>query len=349
MKTRLPLAGLLALASLTPAFAETPPAVSTEGSKAELPKEQTPFDTLKEYLSVEGYVAASWAGTKPKGSSHTDTLFDSGANNLDSAKVALVGKYENLSGKVSMFYVPESSGSSGISNAKVLDAYLAYTYDKLTFTGGKFLSFMGYEAFEAVGMNQLTWGFASGIPAYRTGAKIEYTEDTYWVGFSMTDSFGSTGTLLQKGDNDWSNGLGYELAAGYTGIEKLTLFAGLGYNDEHGTTNKYMFDVWATYELTDKLTVGGEVSFLKNDSLSFIGTAQYAFTEDFFLLGRVSAQRVENSSNTWGSYWTIAPTYKLSENLLVRAEYSYSASGRVPGWSVGARGSFYGAQVLLTF
>lgn len=349
MKTRLPLAGLLALASLTPAFAETQPAASAETSKAELPKEQTPLDTLKEYISVEGYLAASWAGTKPKGSSHTDTLFDSGANNLDSAKVALVGKYENFSGKVSMLYVPESSDTSGISNAKVLDAYLAYTHDKITVTGGKFLSFMGYEAFEAVGMNQLTWGYASGVPAYRTGAKLEYAEDTYWVGFSVTDSFGSTGTILQKGDNDWSNGLGYELAASYTGIDKLTLFAGLGYNDEHGTTNKYMFDVWATYALTDKLTLGGEVSFLKNDSLSLIATAQYSFSDDFFLLGRVSAQRVENSSNTWGSYWTIAPTYKLSENLLVRAEYSYAASDRVPNSAVGARGSFYGAQVLLTF
>src|SRR5690606_34352733 len=112
------------------------------------------------------------------------------------------------------------------TEAGVLDAYATYSAGAVSVTGGKFLSYLGYEAFEPVNMAQLTYGFASGIPGYATGAKVDYAGENFSIGFSVQDSlFMQPGTFFQ-GDGDFSDGLGYTVAASYTGIDKLTVFVG---------------------------------------------------------------------------------------------------------------------------
>jgi opacity protein-like surface antigen len=299
---------------------------------------------INDYLAIEGYVAASATVSDPDSGSSDESFIDSAANNLDSALFAFTGSYESFSGKLSLLYVPDDVGGT----ARVLDAYISFNAGAATITAGNYLSYMGYEAFHAGSMAQLTYGYASGIPAYRTGAKVDFVaSETLSLGASITDSYNSQGALLNQGDEDWDNGLGYELVATYTGIDKLTVFLGLGVDDEDGATNEYALDFWVSYALTDKLTVAGEISYLDDANTSYIAFAQYAFTEKFSSVFRVSGTE-DDATNELATYLTIAPAYALTENLTIRGEVSYADTD---GASYGLvdKGFFYGVQGVFKF
>jgi hypothetical protein len=99
MKSRLSLAAGLCAALATSAKAEV---------------------AINDHLAVDGYVVLAGTITDPRGASTTDTLADSGASNLDAARVALLDNYGDLSGKVSLFYVP----SRADTQAGMLDAFV---------------------------------------------------------------------------------------------------------------------------------------------------------------------------------------------------------------------------------
>src|SRR5690606_31141423 len=140
----------------------------------------------------------------------------------------------------------------------------------------------------------------------------------------------------------------YELVFSYTGIEKLTLFFGIGYDDDDALppgAPEYVLDFWFTYELSDALTIGGEVSYQDDASTSYILTAQYAFTEKFSTLFRWSATNIDVPGSPWGTYLTVSPSYAFTENLIVRAEVSYADTNTIGGGPIPGQGFFYGAQV----
>jgi hypothetical protein len=302
---------------------------------------------INDYLSVEGYAVASLTTTDPDTGKGNDTSFDSGSNNLDSINIAILGSYKDFGGKVSLEYVPNSvTGES----AELLDIYATYTAGSVTVTGGKFLSYLGYEAYHPVAMTQLTYGSSIfAIPGYHTGAKVDFAvSDTLSLGASVTDSLfpGSTAVFGDKGDGDFSDGLGYEFIATYTGIEKLTVFVGLGLDDDDAAASDYVFDIWASYALTDKLTLGAEYDYLEDAGHGYLFTAQYAFTDKVSLLTRWSAAHAVSGDT--GTYLTLSPTYVLTENLSVRAEVSYADSAEASSY-IGDKGFFYGAQGVFKF
>ncbi len=303
---------------------------------------------INDYLSLEGYAVAAGTISDPDNGKKDYTLFDSGANFLDSINVALLGSYDNFSSKVSLEYVPNTSPGN---SAELLDVYLSYKAGPVTVTGGKFLSYLGYEAYHPVAMNQLTYGstiFA--IPGYHTGVKADYAvTSTLTLGASVTDSLfpGSSAVFGDKGDGDFSDGLGYEFVATYTGIEKLTVFVGLGVDDDDAATSDYVFDVWASYALTDKLTVAAEYDYAEDFDQAYLLSAQYAFTNKFSTLLRWSARDVKGGDI--GSYFTVSPTYALTSNLSVRGEVSYADSAEGGASSIGDKGLFYGIQGVFKF
>lgn len=296
---------------------------------------------INDYIGIEGYVVGSGTILDPDTGSNTDTLFDSGANNLDSALFAFVGTYGDFSGKASLLYVPgEDSG-----DARVLDLYASYKAGALTLTGGNFLSYLGYEAFHAASMAQLTWGYASGIPAYHSGVKADFAvSETFSLGASVTDSLFAGKALGAGGDGDFDDGLGYEFVATYTGIEKLTVFLGLGVDDDDAATSDYSADIWASYALTDKLTIAGEVSYLDDVSTSYILFAQYFFTEKAYSVFRWSFAN-DDVTDDYATYATVSPGYVLTENFTIRGEVSYSDDSILGK----TKGLFYGVQGVFKF
>lgn len=291
---------------------------------------------INENLALDGYVILAGTVTDPDGGPSTETLADSGGSNLDAARVALLANYGELSGKVSLFYVPGRAGTE----AGVLDAFATYSAGAVSVTAGKFLSYLGYEAFEPVNMAQLTYGFASGIPGFATGAKVDYAGENFSLGLSVQDSLDMDPESFFQGDGDFGDGLGYTIAASYTGIDKLTVFVGAACDDEDGiVTGEHVFNLWASYDVNDSITFAGEVSYEDDTSTSYLGLLKYTFSEKVSSIFRWSAQEVDLTGE-WATYLTVAPTYVINENFSVRAEISYLDQPNT---------TFYGAQGVFKF
>ena len=174
---------------------------------------------INDTFSVSGYAVAAGTMTDPDSGKNNYTLADSGASNLDSAKFAVTGAKDAISGKVSLFYVPQAPSSVG--TAGILDAYATYTAGDVSVTAGKYLSYLGYEAFDPINMAQLTYAttiFA--IPAYHTGAKVDYTGEGFSLGFSATDSL-FPGDGFFQGDGEVS-GNGVRCLAAYA-VSRLSV------------------------------------------------------------------------------------------------------------------------------
>lgn len=303
--------------------------------------------TTPDWLKVSGYGAVSYSHTNIKGAGNDDTFFHGGTP-LDAVKLGLEASKGPLSAYASLFYSPTSNtdtfGAGG--DAGILDAYATYKMNDFSITGGKYVSYLGYEAFDTVNMSQLTYANSSvgAIPAYHTGVKIDYTHDIWSAGFSISDSI--RGNTFWGGDGNWSNGLGYEAFVSYKGIDQLTLWAGAAYDTSGNTSDFSCYDFWASYDLTDKITVAGEVAYSEH-TLTGVGSdcqslavLKYAFTKNFSNELRFGLDQVSSGGND-NFKTTISPTYHFNEHLLVRAELSYTNSAD-DIW-------FSGVQALLKF
>jgi hypothetical protein len=301
---------------------------------------------INDTFSVSGYAVAAGTMTDPDSGKNNYTLADSGASNLDSAKFAVTGAKDALSGKVSLFYVPQAPSSVG--TAGILDAYATYTAGDVSVTAGKYLSYLGYEAFDPINMAQLTYAttiFA--IPAYHTGAKVDYVGEGFSLGFSATDSLFSGDGFFQ-GDGEVSDDVGYEAIATYTGIEKLTVFAGIGYEDTDGAPDDtFVFDLWASYALSDTVTIAGEYDYMDDAAQAALAFLQYKFCDKVSAVARVSVMDIDGGDT--GSYFTVAPTYTFTENWSLRGEISYADSAEGGFTSIGDKGFFYGVQGVFKF
>lgn len=302
---------------------------------------------INENLSVSGYAVAAGTYSDFDAGGTQGTALDSGGTNLDAVKVAVTGTYDALSGKVSLFYVPEST--SGNSEAGLLDAYATYAAGSVSVTGGKFLSYLGFEAWDPINMSTISYGNSwAAIPGYHSGAKIDFAGDGIAFGAAVTDSLYMDGNHFFGGDGDLSNGLGYEAIVSFTGIEKLTVFAGLGIEDADGLDTAYVLNLWASYAVSDTFTFAAEYTYNDDGATDF---SRYGFfgiytvSESISVTGRISGI-VEN---VYGTALTIAPTYTINENFSVRAEASYADSDESAVQLPGAKGAFYAVQGIFKF
>lgn len=290
-----------------------------------------------DWLKVSGYAAASYIYTDVENGDSSDSLFHTGTP-LDAVKLGLEAVQGPFSVYGSLFYSPNSDANSfaGGSEAGILDAYVTYTAGNFKITGGKYLSYLGYEAFDTVNMSQLTYANSStgGVPAYHTGAKVDYLSDAWGAGFSISDSI--RGPSFWEGDGEWGNGLGYEGYVVYKGVEKLTLWAGFAYDDSDNTPDFSSYDTWASYQLSEKLSVAAEVIYADNtlsgadSAVGGLAFLKYNFTEKLSLVGRFGIDEVSSTGPTVTApdnyKYTIAPTYVFNEHFLMRGELSYTDS-----------------------
>lgn len=289
--------------------------------------------TTPDWLKVSGYAAATYQYTDVENGDDGDTFFHS-ETPFDAVKLGLEATQGPFSAYASLFYSPTSNTSTfaGGSDVGILDAYATYTVGSFKITGGKYLSWMGYEAFDTINMTQISYANSTtgGVPGYHTGAKVDYSTDVWGAGVSVSDSLRG-GDAFWEGDSDYSNGLGYEAYVVYKGIDKLTLWGGVGYEDTDGLADYSTYDFWASYDITDKLTIAGEIIYSDNtlsgasSAVGGLAFVKYEFTDDFFLVGRFGIDEVESGAADNYKY-TVAPTYVFNEHFLLRGEVSYTDS-----------------------
>jgi hypothetical protein len=308
---------------------------------------------LNENLSFGGYLVGSYQVNNPDPGSSTDRL------DLDAVKTIFTGSFKPVTATVSLFY-PGVSGS----DVTVLDGYFTYDLGNgSAITGGKFLSYLGYEAFDPVNMAQITYapvtaGTLATIPAYHSGVRYDYSSASFSFGAALVDSV--LGPSIFKGDSELKENQGFEAYVKYTAVPNLTLWLGVAHDTEgdplpaptflplHSMT---VWDAWAEYKI-GKATLAAEFA-TKNGGSGVRGDSwlvywNHAFTPKFSTTFRIGGQKLSNSTMraTGASdyeQYTVAPTWKINDNFSVRAEWSYYDMDN------GDTRNFLGVQALFKF
>ena len=201
--------------------------------------------------------------------------------------------------------------------------------DSLSFSVGRMLSYLGFEAFDAPNMYQFSYAYD-----YATGGQDIY--DAYADGFSVdygSDMF-SVGVWT-----DFAEHPSFEYAFAFTGIETLTAKAIFA---DYGDDADDIMTLWASYEL-DKLLLavefatddknagvpGTAADFTDDDIDAFLIMANYAVTDSAAVTVRFStAEYSDGATSVDVDKFTISPSYAFTDNFSGLIEYSsYSVSG----------------------
>jgi hypothetical protein len=252
----------------------------------------------------------------------------------------------------------------------ITEAYLTYDFGNgYTVSGGRFLSWIGYEPFD---LDQ-QWSLESGlgdmhylVPNFHNGVRVQYTSGKITLGAAALDSVYS---YRYSGDKDARNGLGGEFMIRYQD-EVFSFGATLaGEWDNDAENNRYGYDyslyttdLWTQYLLAStKTTIGVEFIYQRESPKNAIGnqdTSSYAallsvrqpVMDRLSIAGSVSFGAVKDDVTTAQRYQkvAVAPTYVLSENLEARAEVSWTNYDR--DFNNAAKDRYFaGVQVVFKF
>jgi hypothetical protein len=298
---------------------------------------------VNENFSVGGYAAGSYRYFDEAKADKFD---------LDAAKINFITDFKPVSAVASIYYTGGTPGD----DLTLLDAYVNYDLgDGLVITGGKFLSYLGYEAFDIPAMSQITYAngdFLGAIPGYHSGVKIGYTSGAWSSGIALLDSV--YGGL--KGDGELRGNAGLEAFVSYTGIEKLTLFLGAAHQSEGlsedgipvdgAQEDATVINFWASYSLTDKVTIAGEYSQKDSyftDGYNWLVFASVATSDKVTLVGRISGEEIDNGPSFLR--YTFAPSFTLTENLSIRTEVTFTDYDDFES----SKDTFFGIQGVFKF
>ena len=291
---------------------------------------------INDNLTVSGYVAGAYTSFSPSPGVSSDSLFDAakappGAGDANAIDLTFTATFKPVTAVVSLFEFPSSAGNAVGLN--VLDAYVVYDAgDGLTITGGKFLSYLGYESFYPTLMSQISYAngdFLGAIPAYHTGVKFDYTSGNTGLGMALLDSIYSP-YGYNRGDGEFRHNAGFE-AYLQQKVGDLTLWGGVAYDTKGQAAlnqlNKVItLDFWTSYQINKATAVAAEYQH-KDGGLgakghNWLGFFSYNFTDKFSTVLRVSGEKMDSGGPGFTKY-TVGPAYAVTDHLTVRAEYSY--------------------------
>lgn len=302
--------------------------------------------TFNEYLSAEGYAVGSYVVNDPKDARETST-FLKGVPMTDSVFLALNGKYQDFTAKVGAVFLPGKWEQNYDSAVGIRDAYVTYTAGAVAITGGKFNTVMGYESTDPINNYFPDYSSSFYDGGYHTGLKLDYTGSGFAVGLAAVDSINSESLAdsFYQGDGEFGDDIGYEFYVSYTGIKDLTLWTGVALEnvDDAGATDVFSSVTWASYNVTEKLTLAGEFSYM--DEVTNYGwqvLANYVFTDHVSAAVRLSGADYCDGTADEVKY-SFAPTYTINKYASLRAGVSLTDR------SDDTRDTLYVAQALLKF
>ena len=235
-----------------------------------------------------------------------------------------------------------SDGLFGDENLE--EAYITYDFGNgVSVTMGRMLTYMGFEAFDAPNMYQMTYAYdvVGGVQdiydAYDYGASVDYGTDAFSVGL-------------------WSSleeNAGYEIALAFTGVENLTAKAIWSDFGDAGADAYEKSTFWVSYQLGSTLLAAevAEADPVAGDDIEGVMLmANYAINDAAALTLRYSEQEVSDQAGTVGydgSKFTISPSYMFTDSFIGLVEYSsYDADIAT---SYDEPEEFMGAEFIFTF
>jgi hypothetical protein len=306
---RVKFASLLGLATVLPALAEI---------------------KINDNLGISGFTAGSYQYSSLKGAPSSDS-FD-----VDAAKLNFNAKFDKVTSTIGFYYTPTSTGSN---NVTIIEANVTYDAGNgVSVTGGKFLSWFGYEAFDQVNKLQVSSAYINRggtvmfYPAYHEGVTVQYSDSQWSSGVALLDSvFGPT---IYRGDGELKHNAGFEGFVSYKGVKDLTVWAGIAYdtkgNKSYQTHSDTVYNIWASYQVGQALLAA---EYIYNDGgpgakgSTGLVLVDYSFTKELSTTFRISTGKLDDLTPSWKGLgftkFTVSPAYKVTQNLLIRPEISY--------------------------
>jgi hypothetical protein len=280
---------------------------------------------INENVSLDGYIIGAGVVTEGTPAKNGPEFGKSGGV-FDSAYLAVNGNYGDFSGKFSLYAVNFGDNNTG-DDVGVLDAFITYSVGALSITGGKYLGWLGYESFHSPNNAFISFSQAVYASPFATGGKIDYAGESFSAGFSVRDTQAGPGGSFFEGDGSFSDDIGYETYFMFTGIEKLTLFAGAGYEDVDETGDSILtYDIWASYAFSDTFSIAAEYAFLEESNKgSWLLLGTYTASESLSVSGRLTGSDGDNGASDAIGYG-VASTYTITDNFSVKGEITKTDS-----------------------
>ena len=252
-------------------------------------------------LTISGQVDAYYRATSNKvNGSKTSYTLQNGAIGLGMANVAIAKDNGKIGFVADLMFGPRAEETNyGYTGSSSFIKQLYVTYkptEKLKFTAGNFMTFVGYELVEAANnLNySMSYNYTNG-PFFHTGLKAD---------IAFTDKFAGMIGIFNQTDSKGAYGL--KAGSEYLDTKKKMVGAQLSYasgpfkiyvngltGKSADTTTNTTFDVTASYQVTEKFGAG--LNFLslsakkEGTTQKFNGTAlylNYAFSPAFTLAAR---------------------------------------------------------------
>lgn len=279
---------------------------------------------LSEKLSVTGFIDMSYVYSDPENGSSSSN------SGLDQFEIAFVYDFgHRLTAQVDLEYQDNGTGEE----TDIEQAFISYKVnDTFNVKAGRFLSYSGWETEEPTGLFQFSGtGYAKYFyGGYQQGVSGVYNGSGFDLGLSIVNDIGDL-----EGEGRDSKDPAVELMLAVSPMEGVTIKGfymteGLDGTDE----DTDLINVWASYAVAD-WTLAAEVNTSENApaAVGFAGVgaeaegyllmANYAW-DKFGLTFRYHESEVETQAGITVeelSAFTIAPSYAVSENLLVVFEY----------------------------
>jgi hypothetical protein len=217
----------------------------------------------------------------------------------------------------------------------VEEAVITYSVnDNLSFSAGRMLSYLGFEAYDAPNLYQISTAYSNKMSTYlydgyADGVSADYANDMLSVGIW----------------SDLAEKPSFEYALAFTGVENLT--AKYIYAD-YGGSNESKQTLWASYQI-GKLLLAGEIAKHANDGGSatededgWLIMGNYSITDPLSLTLRYSNTDSKSATATKVqdvNKLTVSPTYMITDDLAFLAEYS----------DIEGTDDFIGFELIYTF
>lgn len=276
---------------------------------------------LGQGLSVTGFIDMSFLYVDPDGGESSQDF------GLDQVELDFLYTFDDkISAQVDLEYQDDTDATDG-QETDIEQAFIIYKVnDQFSVKGGRFLSYSGWETEEPTGLFQYSGtGYAKYFyGAYQQGVSGYYDGEGVDIALSLVNDLGSL-----AGDGTDNGQIATELMIAVSPFEGFTAKA--FYMTEADTD---LINVWASYatgpvtlavEFNESENAGAAVAIAGDDAEAegFLVMANYAW-DKFGITLRYHESTVEDAAGTDVeelSAITFAPSYAVSDNLLIVTEY----------------------------
>ena len=276
---------------------------------------------LGQGLSVTGFIDMSFLYVDPDGDESSQDF------GLDQVELDFLYTFDDkISAQVDLEY-QDDTDATGSQETDIEQAFITYRVnDQFSVKGGRFLSYSGWETEEPTGLFQYSGtGYAKYFyGAYQQGVSGYYDGEGVDIALSLVNDLGSL-----AGDDTDNGQIATELMIAVSPFEGFTA---KGFYMTQADTD--LINVWASYatgpvtlavEFNESENAGAAVDIAGDDAEAegFLVMANYAW-DKFGITLRYHESTVENAAGTDVeelSAITFAPSYAVSDNLLIVTEY----------------------------